>query len=52
MSTDLDETVLFVEAKYENIVVWTFQIVGYLHATLFVYCVPGNFSLSIVLYIR
>lgn len=33
MSTDLDETILFVEAKYEHMLLWTFQIVGYLYAT-------------------
>jgi len=29
MSTNLDETVLFVEAKYEHMLLCTFQIVGY-----------------------
>jgi len=37
MSTGLDETILFVEAKYEHTFLWTFQIVGYLYVTLFIY---------------
>jgi hypothetical protein len=49
MSTDLDETILFVEAKYECMFLWTFQIVGYLYVTLFIYCVPCICSLKIVL---
>jgi len=37
---------------YEHMLLWTFQNVGYLHITLFIYCLPGICSLDIVLYIR
>ena len=39
------------EAKYEHPFLCTFQIVGYLYVTLFIYCLPCICSLTIVLYI-